>query len=246
MKKKNNLYKLILIFVFVIVFFIVLYFSLNQTVSISFNNIRDILYKPFTSIKNNQSDIVGTTINNELKLENEELRKLTKVGKSLSDFNITNATIIERNESFWLNSLILNKGKKDGVDIGNAVVVGEGLIGKITNVTNNTSTLKLITSDDNLNKISVKIRYMETYIYKILEVENNMLVIKGIDNEIDLDKNSDKVVLTSGLSDIYPSGIIIGKITNIVSDKYGISKKAYVSSSVDFDSLRFVSVLSRN
>ena len=89
--------------------------------------------------------------------------------------------------------------------------MGEGLIGRITNITNNTSTLKLITSSDNTNKISVKIRYKETYIYKILQVEGSKLVIVGIDNEIDLNNDSDKIVLTSGLSDVYPS------------DKYGVS-----------------------
>ena len=83
------------------------------------------------------------------------------------------------------------------------------------------------------------------YIYKILQVEGSNLVIVGIDNEIDLNNDSDKIVLTSGLSDVYPSGITIGVINNIVSDKYGVSKKAYVSTSVDFDSLRFVSILSR-
>ena len=167
------------------------------------------------------------------------------MGNSLSEFKKINATIIERNEAFWLDKLVLNKGKKDGVDIGDAVVVGEGLIGRITNITNNTSTLKLITSSDNTNKISVKIRYKETYIYKILQVEGSNLVIVGIDNEIDLNNDSDKIVLTSGLSDVYPSGITIGVINNIVSDKYGVSKKAYLSTSVDFDSLRFVSILSR-
>lgn len=245
MKKKNNIYRLIFIFVVIIVFFTVLYFSLNKNVSISFGGIRDLLYKPFLSIKNNQSDIVGKNINNELKIENEELKKLTGVGNSLSEFKKINATIIERNEAFWLDKLVLNKGKKDGVDIGDAVVVGEGLIGRITNITNNTSTLKLITSSDNTNKISVKIRYKETYIYKILQVEGSNLVIVGIDNEIDLNNDSDKIVLTSGLSDVYPSGITIGVINNVVSDKYGVSKKAYVSTSVDFDSLRFVSILSR-
>ena len=159
MKKKNNIYRLIFIFVAIIVFFTVLYFSLNKNVSISFGGIRDLLYKPFLSIKNNQSDIVGKNINNELKIENEELKKLTGVGNSLIEFKKINATIIERNEAFWLDKLVLNKGKKDGVDIGDAVVVGEGLIGRITNITNNTSTLKLITSSDNTNKISVKIRY---------------------------------------------------------------------------------------
>lgn len=246
MKKKKNGYKILFILTIIIVFFLVLYFGLNREITISFKTLRDIVYKPFYTISNNNTDIVGKSINEELVSENKELKKLTKIDNSLSEFKKINATIIERNHSYWLDSMVINKGKKDGIDIGMAVVVSEGLIGKITSITNNTSVVKLITSTDNNNKISVKIKYGETYIYKILEIENNMLVIKGIDNDIDLEKETDKSVVTSGLSDVYPSGIVIGNITNIVSDKYGISKKAYVSTEVDFNNLRFVSVLSRD
>ena len=119
----------------------------------------------------------------------------------------------------------------------------EGLIGKVTNITSNTAVIKLITSTDNNNKVSVKIKYKETYLYKVLELENNELVIKGIDNSINLEEGT--MILTSGLSDIYPSGIIVGKISSIESDKYGTGKKLIVSSEVNFNNLRFVSVLAR-
>lgn len=243
MNKKSKNYRMILYFAFVVVFFITLYFSLNKNAYITFTSLKDILYKPFHDVSNNKKDIVGTNINEELLSENKELKKLTNISGSLSEFNTINATIIERNASYWMESMTINKGKEDGVDIGMAVVVGEGLIGKVINITNNTSLIRLITSTHNNNKISVKIKYGETYIYKVLEYENNELVIKGIDNSIELDKNS--TVLTSGLSDIYPSGIIVGKIIKIESDKYGTSKRVIVETLSDLNNLRFVTVLSR-
>ena len=124
-----------------------------------------------------------------------------------------------------------------------AVVVSEGLIGKVVNITNTTSTVKLITSRDNKNKISIKIKSGETYIYKVLELENNNLVINGIEKDVNLKEGMP--VITSGLSDIYPSGIIVGEIEKIENDNYGISKRVYVKSKVSFDNLRFVSVLER-
>lgn len=243
MNKKSKNYRMILYFAFVVVFFITLYFSLNKNAYITFTSLKDILYKPFHDVSNNNKDVVGTNINEELLSENKELKKLTNISGSLSEFNTINATIIERNASYWMESMTINKGKEDGVDIGMAVVVGEGLIGKVINITNNTSLIRLITSTHNNNKISVKIKYGETYIYKVLEYENNELVIKGIDNSIELDKNS--TVLTSGLSDIYPSGIIVGKIIKIESDKYGTSKRVIVETLSDLNNLRFVTVLSR-
>lgn len=243
MNKKSKNYRMILYFAFVVVFFITLYFSLNKNAYITFTSLKDILYKPFHDVSNNKKDVVGTNINEELLSENKELKKLTNISGSLAEFNTINATIIERNASYWMESMTINKGKEDGVDIGMAVVVGEGLIGKVINITNNTSLIRLITSTHNNNKISVKIKYGETYIYKVLEYENNELVIKGIDNSIELDKNL--TVLTSGLSDIYPSGIIVGKIIKIESDKYGTSKRAIVETLSDLNNLRFVTVLSR-
>lgn len=243
MKKRNNSYKVFIYIIGIITFFVVLYFSVNGKATIAFSSVRNVLYKPFTNISNNKKDIVGSAINEELKEENEELKKLNNITKSLTEFRIINATIIERNTSYWMETMIINKGKEDGVDIGMAVVVGEGLIGKVTNITSNTAVIKLITSTDNNNKVSVKIKYKETYLYKVLELDNNDLVIKGIDNSINLEEGA--TILTSGLSDIYPSGIVVGKISLIESDKYGTGKKLIISSEVDFNNLRFVSVLAR-
>lgn len=242
MKKKNNNYKILFLFIGIIVFISALYFSLNGNANLSLTYLKDMLYKPFIDI-NNKNDIVGKNLNVELVEENDKLKELANISYTLSGFKNINATVIERNHSFWLESMTINKGKKDGIDIGMAVVVSEGLVGKIVNITNNTSLVKLITSEDNNNKISVKIKVGETYIYKVLEYENNDLVINGIEKDIEL--NAGASVITSGLSDIYPSGIIVGEILKIENDNYGISKRAYIKSKVSFDNLRFVSVLER-
>lgn len=243
MNKKNKAYKGTVIVFLLIVFFGMLYLSFNKNINISLTYLKDIIYKPFTDITNNKSDIIGKNINSELVDENNSLKNIASIENSLSDFKKINATIIERNNSFWLDSMTLNKGKKDGVDIGMAVVVGEGLIGRISTITNNTSKVKLITSGDNNNKISVKFKNGDKYVYKILELEGESLVIKGIDNNINIGTNIP--VLTSGLSDIYPSGIIIGTIFKTENDKYNVSKKLYVKSKVDFENLRFVTILER-
>lgn len=243
MNKKRNINKYIFIVVGIVLFVSLLYVSLNKNVNISLSYLKDSIYKPFMDITNNKSDLVGKSINEELVDENNSLKDVTKIDKTLSGFKNINATIIERNTSFWMDSVTINKGKSSGIDIGMAVVVSEGLIGKIVSITNNTSVVRLITSSDNDNKISVKIKYGDTYIYKVLELEGEKLIVNGIDNDIDIKIGSE--VLTSGLSDIYPSGIIIGLVERVENSKYGISKKLIISSKVDFENLRFVSVLER-
>ena len=114
----------------------------------------------------------------------------------------------------------------------------------IEHVSVTTSVVKLITNYSN-GKISVKVWNSDnTSINKVLEVdEYNNLIISGIDNEFDI-KEGLKVT-TSGLSDIYPSGITIGTIEKIEEDKFGISKKAYIKHAGNLDNIRFVSVLIR-
>jgi len=241
-KKNNNNYKILLVFIGIVVFISVLYFSLNGNVNLSITYLKDILYKPFSDI-NNKNDIIGKNVNEELVEENDRLKDLANISYTLSGFRSINATVIERNHSYWLESMSVNRGKKDGIDIGMAVVVSEGLVGKVVNITNNTSLIKLITSEDNNNKISVKIKTGETYIYKVLELENNNLVINGVEKDVNVEKGMK--VLTSGLSDIYPSGIIVGEVDKIENDNYGVSKRLYITSKVNFDNLRFVSILER-
>ena len=238
---KRNYFKILIYLVLVLMISAVLYFSLYGGVNISFSGLKDFLYSPFKDT-NNKKDIIGQNYNYELIDENKELKNITDVDKTLTDFIKINATVIERNHSYWLKSMTINKGKKDGIEVGNAVVTSEGLVGKIDKVSNTTSVVKLITSTDDTNKISVKIKNGDTYIYKILEHEDSSLVINGIDNSFD-DEN--EMILTSGLSDFLPSGIVIGKIDSIKKDDYGVSKKIVVRSLVDFNNIRFVTVLKR-
>ena len=240
--KGNKKYKVFISIVLVVVFVITLYFSLNKQVNISLSGLKDMLYIPFKDINNN-NDLIGKSMNIELENEIEQLKELINIDETLSSFNKINATVIERNHSYWLDSMTINKGKKDGIDIGMAVVVSEGLIGKIIKITRDTSVVQLITSDDNSNKISVKIKNNETYIYRVLEFKNGDLIVDGIPNDSTIKEG--ELVLTSGLSDIYPSGIVIGTVGEIKDDKYGVSKRIIVSSKVNFDNLRYVTVLER-
>lgn len=243
MKKKINYKKYLIALFFVFSFFAGIYFSVNGKIFFTLTTLKDILYKPFLDLSNNNTDIVGKYINMELVEENNKLKDIAGITSTLSGFKNINATIIQRDNTYWLDNVTINRGKSSGIDIGMAVVVSEGLIGKVVGITNDTSVVKLITSSSNNNKISVKLKTSDSYIYRVLEVEGDDLVINGIPNDIENLMNS--AVLTSGLSDIYPSGIIIGKVNKIESDKFKTSKKAYIKSNVNFDNLRFVTVLER-
>lgn len=244
MKKIDLKYKIILVVISGGIIFSLLFFSIKYNFDTTYI-LRDIFYFPINLVTSNSNKIVFDNRCLELQEEVNELKKLLELNNSLSDFTIVSSTVINRNTSYWNNELTINKGSLDNIKEGMAVVDSNGLIGRIERVSLTTSIVKLITNYDSNNKISIKIWINDnSSINKVLEVdENNNLVIYGIDNNTKLEEGA--FVTTSGLSNIYPSGITIGVIERIEIDKFGISKKAYVKHTASFDNVRFVSVLIR-
>lgn len=207
------------------------YFELNDDYRFG-GYLRDIIYKPIV-IENNR---LIDSLNEEIEKENIELKELMNV-KSLSEFDVVYATITERNIDYWLNELTINKGYIDGINKNMIVVTNEGVIGKIKEVNNNTSIVKLITSDDLNNITQVSINNTNY----IMSFNNGKLIIKGVEENSKISLG-DKV-LTSGLLDKIPKGLLIGIVDKINNENVGLSLE--VKLSADTSDLRFVAVLKR-
>lgn len=257
-KKKNNkiyLKILILIGIIGILFLSLFYFVSDKKNNIVFSCIKDIsaftskiFYYPYNKLneKYTKSDYdVIESENKTLKKEIDNLKKELDLKKILSDKTIVNASLIKRSTSYWYNMLSIDKGKKDGIKIGNAVMNNGGVIGKVISVSPNSSEVKLITS-----------KHMDDYISAMFIIDNNSYygLIDGYDikkNEIHLknvigDFNSEIIgvnVVTSGLSDSFSSGLLIGKIKKLDKDNYGISNDIYITPSTNINDITIVSVI---
>ena len=128
-----------------------------------------------------------------------------------------------------------------------AVIVSEGLIGKVVSVSNFTSTVKLLSTDELSNKISIKIETEKNSLYGLLTSYNkskNIYLIEGISSNNGI-KKGDKVV-TTGLSEIFPSGILVGTVKKVTVDKYELATAIEVTPAVNFDDIKIVTVLDRD
>lgn len=79
-----------------------------------------------------------------LKQENQELRNIRSL--QVPRYDAVPATIIARPYDLWLESVVVNVGRADGVRLGNLVVNSQGVVGKISEVENDRSRVQLITS----------------------------------------------------------------------------------------------------
>ena len=214
---------------------------------IELQNEKNKIYKKYKniekdSIKENTYKATIDELNNEIK----ELKSLLDLNNITTDYNIVNATVINRNVSFWHNTLTIDKGAHDGIKEGYAVTINEGLIGKIVAVSEFSSTVKLLTTDEISNKISIKINKDGKSIYGLLtsyDSKNNVYIVEGISDIDELEIGS--YVTTTGLSELFPSGILVGTIKKVSYDKYEVAKVVEVTPSVDFNNITYVSVLKR-
>ena len=210
--------------------------------------VKDFLATIIPSQKNNlpnqtENYILQKNLNNSLKQEIKELKELLNLNSTLSEYTTINATIISRNDLYWFNTVIIDKGKKDGLKKNRAVITQNGLIGKISKTTKKTSEIKLITTNDITYKTSVMIQLEKKTQYAILngyDQENDLLKITAIDKNINIPKDS--IVITSGLGQM-PKGIYIGKVVKTEIDKYNLSQIVYVKPKQEFSNINYVTIL---
>lgn len=258
-KKKKNKHKLMIIFVSCIAIFILLFVSLtlnrNYTIVESIGKdivtvVNKVIMYPFTALNQSKGEdlsksyVIQKNVNASLENEIQELKKALELKETLTEYDTVTATVLSRNKSYWFNTVTIDKGKKEGIQKDMAVVTKDGLVGKINRVSNYSSEVKLITSNDINYKVSVSITTESGDTNAILngyDSKNKLLMVNGVDKTFHI-KEGDKV-LTSGLGGKEPRGIYIGNVKKVEADKYNLSRTVYLETGQDFNKIHYLTVL---
>ena len=269
-------YILILIIILIILLLIIFSFTLKEDRKLSKEEslLKDgliysekIITYPFNYIKENikeykklkdvnkNNNILETSIdridsieaeNIELRRQLETLKEELNINYTLSDYEYLNATVVSRNVGYWHNKITINKGTYNGVEKDMVVISSKGLIGKVIKTSTFTSDVRLITTSDTSNKISVHISNGDNNLYGLInsyDYNKNVLELEGISNTKDV--NIGDYVYTSGLGGVFPTGILIGIVEEITTDSYDLAKIIKVKPSADFNDINYVSILKR-
>ena len=176
-----------------------------------------------------QKEVILNSINKEyliklnlLNKDNIRLRELLSLQESSSKDNIS-AAVISRKTGGWWRQIILNKGSKDGVEIGNTVIGPGGLLGRVSDTSLLTSSVTLITSPE--SKLGVWVERLQI---------NGLLV--GLGDEFpslilyskDVDLKVGDFVSSSPASTLLPPNIPIG-IVQSVEEPFKAKKTAKIS-----------------
>ena len=186
------------------------------------------------------------TENIELRKQLSSLKEELNIEYTINDYAFLNATVISRNITHWYNIITIDKGSYNGIENDMVVVNNKGLIGKIVNTTTFTSDVRLITTSDTSNKISVTIsngKSSTNGLIKNYNYKTNCLEIEGVSNTEKI--GTGYYVYTSGLGGVFPSGILIGTVENITTDEYGLTKIIDATPVADFSNINYVAILKR-
>jgi len=177
----------------------------------------------------------------------DELKKFNELLLSMSESDTISATVIQRSLESFTHTIVLNIGTNDGVELGDAVISSKGLIGKVSSVSKNTCVVLLLTTELDINKITVKIQ--------VDQVKTSEAILENYDPNTQsytlklLDTNSSITegmkVISSGSGGLFPSGLLVGTVNLVENLPNAIGLKILVSPAADFYHLNYVAVVKR-
>ncbi len=175
--------------------------------------------------------------------ENKLLREVLNLRPQQEDFIYETATVIEQGASNWESTLTLNRGEKHGVEAGDAVMTETGfLVGVVNEV--GSGWCKVLTVLD--TEFSMGAKVFRTG--EVCVAEGNFrLMSEGKLTARYLDPNASltvgDLVVTSGLGEYYPPGLLIGAVESLKMDDSGLSLTATLSPRAELEGLRQVFII---
>ena len=161
-----------------------------------------------------------------------------------SDYDKVAANVVGKDAGNWFSLFLIDRGSKDGVEVGMNVIADGGLAGIVTEVGQNYAKVRSII-DDNSNVSAKNLSTSDLCIVsgslKTMN-ENQMIDFSDLRDKKDQAKEGDQIV-TSNISDMFLEGIPIGYITDISADANNLTKSGHIATIVDFEHLDDVFVI---
>ena len=175
-----------------------------------------------------------------LKAENSKLQEYANLTEKYQEYETIPAYVIDRDVSNYGSNIVINVGSKQGVEKNMTVIADKGLVGHVISVSDNSSKVQVIV--DSASSVSAMISTSEESIICRGSVDND----KYLDASY-IDTSSEILVgdsvITSGIGGIYPKGITIGTIKQVVNTKNITDRYAKVETAVNFAKLYTVLVI---
>jgi len=190
-----------------------------------------------------QKDRIDEKRVRELETENQRLTTLLDLPPQPRHKNLV-CRVLSRDANDWFHSLLISRGRADGVEISDPVVAfqdgQEVLVGRVAEVFEKTSRVILVT--DPLSAVSVRsVRTKEQGAVEGQGTERLIMNYLFSDSAIAVGD----AVVTAGLGDVFPPGIVIGTVEGLQSESRESFKRAVLKPALHINRIQEVVVLRR-
>lgn len=175
-----------------------------------------------------------------VKSENSTLKEYVNLKDKYTEYETIPAYVINKDISNYNDTIVINVGKDDGIEVNMPVIADQGLVGHVISVTSKTAKVQTIvdtastisctltTSRDN---VIARGTLEEKSALKATYIPTSATVLEG------------DTIETSGLGGIYPKGIHIGTIKKVITGKNITDRYAMIETAVDFAKIDTVLVI---
>ena len=176
------------------------------------------------------------------KAENEHLKDVLDIKEHNPSYVPVAASVISKGADNWSELITIDKGSIDGIKYMDTVVTKDGLFGYIYEVGINYSNVATIINSET----SVGARVIRSRENGVMEgdfelAKNGYCKLSYIDKDALLSLGD--LVETSGLGEVFPQGLLIGRIKDIQLEPHGITKYAVIEPVVKFSEVKQVIVI---
>ena len=169
-------------------------------------------------------------------IELNNLRELYALDNKIPGYDKVAARVIGKGSGNWFSTFTIDKGSRDGILVDMNVICGNGLVGIVTDVTDNTATVRSII-DGNSNVTGMLVTSSDTCnVRGDLELmDSGYIHLEYMQKDVDVSDGD--MIVTSNISDKYIQGILIGYVKNITEDANSLTQSGYLVPAVDFERL---------
>ena len=192
--------------------------------------------KEFEELKKRLTDLeIEYQFKKDLEEENKRLTKLLGFQEAYPEYKYIHTSVMAKDPGSWFMTFTIDRGEKDGVKKNMAVANENGLVGRIIEVSANTS--KVISIVDPQSAVAAAIeRSRDTGITNgAMDPESKTPEVRLFFLPTDADLVPGDVVISSNLGGIYPNGLVIGTVKEVAREG---GEYAVITPAVDFAKLQ--------
>jgi rod shape-determining protein MreC len=157
-----------------------------------------------------------------IRQENNRLRQQLGLRRQYPDWNLKPAKVIARDPANWWRSLIIDVGSRDAITTNAPVLMSEGLVGRVSEVSFAHSQVVLLGDPD----CRVAVVLEESRAHGVIAPESANPLDDSLVDVSFISRNTQlkagQKIITSGYGGIFPAGILVGHVVDAHSVGYGL------------------------